>query len=128
MLLSGGKHGMPPNNADKRKAVTTMLGDPEWSAWSDRVIAKKCYVGNKLVGDVRRSLCSEHSEDSAQRTYTSKHGTQATMNTGGQKAARAAGPATLPDHMETVADRRTCDDRFHAEVQRLARAAIEAAG
>lgn len=28
-------HGLRRTNSDKRRAVTTLLGDPEWSQWSD---------------------------------------------------------------------------------------------
>lgn len=83
---------MPPNNADKRKAVTILLTDAEWSAWSDREIVRQCHVGNKLVGDVRRSLCSEHIEESTHRTYTTKHGTEATMKIGGPSAGGKESP------------------------------------
>lgn len=55
-------HGLRRTNADKRRAVSMLLGDEEWRAKSDRWIAEKCAVGNKLVGDMRREqLCSEHS-------------------------------------------------------------------
>jgi hypothetical protein len=49
-------HGLQPTNADKRKSVMVLLVDPEWSAWSDRKIAKHIGVGNKLVSTVRRQM------------------------------------------------------------------------
>jgi len=71
-------HGLRRTNDDKRRAVLTLLNDAEWAAWSDREIARQCAVGNKFVGDLRRTVTvSEHSE----RTYTTKHGTVAKMNT-----------------------------------------------
>jgi hypothetical protein len=73
------KHGLRRTNADKRRAVMTLLGDSEWKQWSDREIARQCGVGNKFVGDVRRSLCSEHSENSNERIYKTKHGTVGEM-------------------------------------------------
>ncbi len=72
-------HGLRRSNADKRRAVQTLLNDPEWSLWSNREIARRCGVGNKFVGDLRRSLCSEHSEKGS--IYMTKHGTIAQMNT-----------------------------------------------
>ena len=42
-------HGLQPTNADKRKAVTLLILDPEWTEWSDRQIAKHIGVGNKFV-------------------------------------------------------------------------------
>ena len=37
-------HGLRRSNADKRKAVMTLLEDSEWSQWSDRAIARQCGV------------------------------------------------------------------------------------
>lgn len=70
-------HGLRRTAADKRRAVLALLRDPDWSKWSDRKIAEQCAVGNKFVGDVRRSIVTVagHSE----RTYVTKHGTVATM-------------------------------------------------
>src|SRR5690348_3428017 len=34
-------HGLRRTNADKRRAVETLLRDAEWSKWSDREIARK---------------------------------------------------------------------------------------
>src|ERR1700756_122323 len=50
-------HGLKRTNADKRRAVETLLRDDEWSKWSDREISRQCGVGNKFVGDVRASIC-----------------------------------------------------------------------
>jgi len=36
--------------------------DPEWREWSDREIARWVRVGNQLVGDVRRSICVNHTD------------------------------------------------------------------
>jgi hypothetical protein len=72
-------HGHRRTNEDKRRAVLKLLNDREWSKWSDREIARQCSVGNKFVGDLRRSLTVfEHSET---RAYTTKHGTVSTMDT-----------------------------------------------
>lgn len=74
-------HGLRRTNVDKRKAVLIMLKDGEWSAWSDNQIAKQCGVHHSTVGEYRRSLAESASDDqkTTQRTYTTKHGTQATM-------------------------------------------------
>jgi len=62
-------------------SVTMLLPDEEWAAWSDREIARRCAVGHQLVAAVRRSLDESSSEDTPPRTYTTKHGTEATMRT-----------------------------------------------
>lgn len=80
-LGSNAKHGLRRSNADKRRAVETMLGHPVWSTWSSNEIAKRCAVSHTFVDNVRPSLATVASEEPAERTYTTKHGTTATMNT-----------------------------------------------
>ena len=71
------------SNADKRKAVLTLLEDEEWSKWSDNEIAQKCEVSQPFVSKLRSSLITVISDKGqADRTYTTKHGTTATMKTG----------------------------------------------
>jgi ParB-like chromosome segregation protein Spo0J len=47
-------HGLRRSNADKRKAVQTLLADAEWAAWSDRKIAEACGVTHPFVAHLRR--------------------------------------------------------------------------
>lgn len=74
-------HGLRRSNDDKRKAVMTLLSDSEWSTWSNREIAKACGVSPAFVDNLRASLPTVGSDKPAERTYTTKHGTQAAMNT-----------------------------------------------
>lgn len=79
-------HGLRRTNADKRKAVLTLLNDEEWCGWSNSEIARRCHVGHPLVGEVRRSLeelqvTPASPTPSASRTYKTKHGTEAQMHT-----------------------------------------------
>jgi hypothetical protein len=53
---SNATHGKRRTNADKRKAVETLLKDDEWGAWSDRQIAEICRVSQPLVGKVRKEM------------------------------------------------------------------------
>ena len=84
-------HGLRRTNEDKRRAVLTLLNDPEWAAWSDREIARQCGVGNKFVGDVRKSICVPNT-DSAERTVTRKGTTyqQNTAHIGERQSIREA--------------------------------------
>ena len=75
------KHGLPRSNADKRHIVTVILKDEQGRQWSDNKIAKDFGFSHPFVGNVRRSLETVSSEKSAERTYTTKHGTTAVMNT-----------------------------------------------
>ena len=81
-LGANANHGLRRTNADKRKAVETLLADSEWVKWSDNQIAKACSVHHSTVADYRRSLAESASEKLVERTYTTKHGTTATMKTG----------------------------------------------
>ena len=49
-------HGLRRSNADKRKAVLTMLQDDEWSQYSDHEIARQCNVTQPTVGRHRAAL------------------------------------------------------------------------
>lgn len=80
-LKANDTHGLRRSNADKRKSVMTMLEDAEWSKWSDSQISKACAVSPTTVGTLRASLSNLESDNSGKRTYTTKHGTTATMQT-----------------------------------------------
>lgn len=53
-------HGLRRTNADKRKAVETLLLDPEWARMSDTWIAKQAAVSQPTVSKVRQELVSTH--------------------------------------------------------------------
>lgn len=102
------EHGMRRTNADKHRAVMRLLEDPEWSRWSDSEIARRCAVSHPFVAGLRPASPATVTGENggATRTYTTKHGTAATMNTGGITAAQrerwsredvpAADPAPTP--------------------------------
>ena len=54
-ISANSAHGLPRSNADKRKAVTLMLGDAEWSQLGDREIGRRCQVDGKVVYRMRSS-------------------------------------------------------------------------
>lgn len=95
---ANGAHGLQRTNADKHRSVETLLSDAEWVQWSDREIAKACSVANSFVSKIRTSLFSENSEKPAERTYTTKHGTEAVMKTAkiGKREDVQAAPAQAP--------------------------------
>lgn len=83
------EHGLRRTNADKHKAVETMLtneiaskdenGDP----WSNCAIARLCRVNEKMIRRLREVLTSAKPklENADKVTYITKHGTKAVMNT-----------------------------------------------
>lgn len=85
-------HGLRRTHADKRRSVETLLRDSDWSSWSDREIARRCAVGHQLVARVRAELASLDENpvtETEQRTYTTRHGTTATMRTAAINAERS---------------------------------------
>lgn len=49
-------HGLPLSRQERRERVAKLLRDPEWSQWSDRMIARYCGVTNPTVGKIRREM------------------------------------------------------------------------
>ena len=98
------KHGLPRSNADKRNIVTAILKDEQGRQWSDNKIAKDFGFSHPFVGNVRRSLETVSSEKSAERTYTTKHGTTAVMNTTNVGKKTKAEKATPPFETEPSSD------------------------
>jgi len=87
-LSANVEHGLRRTNADKRKAVLTMLTnklvatDDRGNPWSNREVARRCSVSLDLVNRVRDSLNESLSEPlQTERAYTTKHGTKAVMKT-----------------------------------------------
>jgi hypothetical protein len=78
-------HGLPRSNADKRHAVALVLGDPEWSQWSDREIGRRCQVDYKVVSRMRRRA-SEGKAGQAQIGECSA--SEAKPHIGGRKVRR----------------------------------------
>lgn len=75
-------HGLPRTADDKRRAVETLLRDEEWAQWSDREIARRCKVSPTFVGKIRGEVVTVHVDSEGQeRTYVTRHGTTATMDT-----------------------------------------------
>jgi hypothetical protein len=87
-------HGQRRTNADKRRAVSRLLLDPEWGKWSDVDIAERCGVSHSFVSALRKEL-SPSTVESDTRTYTTKHGKTAKMRTG-KIGKRKEQPASKP--------------------------------
>lgn len=72
-------HGLRRTNDDKRRAVLTLLNDPEWSRWPQKDIAKACGVSREYVSRVGKDVSCDRSQDSS-RTVT-RNGTTYQQNT-----------------------------------------------
>jgi hypothetical protein len=62
-----------------RRAVTLLLQDEEWTAWSDREIARRCCVSNRFVRLVREGLSVNGSQIDQPPRKVERSGTEATM-------------------------------------------------
>lgn len=60
-------HGLRRTNEDKRRAVMTLLTDPEWSTWSNEAVARACNVSPHTVASAKVSI-SANTEISNVRT------------------------------------------------------------
>lgn len=74
---ANGSHGLRRTNADKQKAVDTLITDTEWGQWSSREIAKRCGVSHEMVESRRASLSKS---DSDKRVFKSKSGKTSEMD------------------------------------------------
>lgn len=70
------EHGKRRTNEDKRRAVKTLLNDPEWAEWTDHQIARQCAVSHMTVGRIRseESSLEQCSNDGETRKSIDRHG------------------------------------------------------
>ena len=85
-------HGVRRSCADKDKAVTIVLTDPEWGQWSDRDIARRCGVSHGFVAKKRRLVTGSFTSE--RRRFRHKHGAVSEMDISNLGKSRAA-PASL---------------------------------
>ncbi len=85
-------HGLPRNQADKRRAVERLLRDDEWRQWSDREIARWCQVSDKTVGKVRAELVATAEIPQLENRRYVRDGHEQVMNTAGIGADQGQRP------------------------------------
>jgi hypothetical protein len=105
-------HGLRRTNADKRRAVETLLRDEEWSKWSDREIARMCAVSQPLVSQIRKTLTDNIISE---KTYTTKHGTTTTMDTSNVGKKQAPEPEPEEERTQPPAPERQRIDSLPGE-------------
>ena len=92
-------HGLRRTNQDKRRAIETLIEDPDWSQWSDREIARKAAVSHDFVSRLRRSLATNDGDKKTINVkYTDRWGNESIMNT----ANIGKRPDTPPSHVVSV--------------------------
>lgn len=108
-------HGLRRTNDDKRRAVLCLLNDAEWSAWSNREIARRCAVDEGLVRKLRSELSADcpQMDPKAQERTVHRGGTVYAQKIGSRKPkdpqpapepakAERPGPPALPDVTRNV--------------------------
>lgn len=91
------QHGLRRANADKRRAVETLLRDEVWRDWSDREIARRARVSQPFVGKVRAEMypVSDNGYQMDERKVQRGDSTY-TMQTGGIREAANEARTTPP--------------------------------
>jgi hypothetical protein len=92
------EHGWRRSNDDKRKAVQTLLNDAEWSGWSDREIARRCGVSDRMANGLRpvSAKLSQIDPDRPTTRKVERNGTVYEQAVGGINADRR--PEPPPDY------------------------------
>jgi hypothetical protein len=125
-------HGQPRTNADKRNAVIMVLSEGAWKGWSAREVATHCAVTHTFVNNVKKSLETVSTPESAEKTEKKKtlpkqdepeydatddmREAISTLNEELEKANRAAAAGILAEGME---DARQIMERQAEEIKTL---------
>lgn len=89
-------HGLRRTNEDKRRAVMTLLNDPEWAAWSDREVSRACSVSHTFVQTLRPHLATLPDSAPPATRIVERNGTTYEQNTANIGKSTAAAPAARP--------------------------------
>ncbi|THJ30962.1 hypothetical protein E8K88_16490 [Lampropedia aestuarii] len=131
-LGANANHGLRRTNADKRKAVETLLADAEWATWSNVQVAKACGVSEFLVRSIRDSIFDKNEDRPIDRTVT-RNGTTYTQNTAniGKKPEAqvnaAASPALVAPSAPEPIEQTSASDAVQEDVDEYAPDAEELA-
>ena len=87
------KHGLRRTNADKRRAVETLLRDEEWAQWSNREIARRCGVDDTFVGKIRTEVTAVKPQSTLRKGADGR--VIETARIGGKAAPGAGTPGTF---------------------------------
>jgi uncharacterized protein YerC len=72
------RRGLSMTSEDNRNIITKMLNHSVWSKWTNAEIARHVGVSKMTVGRVKQSLAPS---EETKKTYTNKHGQEATIET-----------------------------------------------
>ena len=120
------EHGLRRTNEDKRRAVTRLLTDNEWNAWSNREIARRCRVDESLVRRLRDEPSAVQPQIADTERTVTRNGVTYTQNTAniGKTTAVPTGPGQAA--RQTLPSQRNRTDEMLDDIDE--RLAEEAAG
>lgn len=119
---ANGTHGLKRSNADKRKAVATMLSDAEWAQWSDRKIAEVCGVGHPFVAAIRNpevATKQQSNREISAAKKTKKVESDSTTPTKSEPAKAESKPAVATASVVTPAEEYTELDAARDQIEGL---------
>jgi len=119
---ANGTHGLKRSNADKRKAVATMLSDAEWAEWSDRKIAEVCGVGHPFVAAIRNpevATKQQSNRETSAAKKTKKVESDSTTPTKSEPAKAESKPAVATASVVTPAEEYTELDAARDQIEGL---------
>ena len=91
-------HGLRRSNADKERAVQTLLRDEEWRQWSESEVARRCSVDHKTVRRVRTAMEASGEIPRQTTRLVTRAGTTFAIDTSGIAAANAERADLAPEH------------------------------
>lgn len=108
------RHGLRRTNADKRRAVMTLLQDPEWTTYPEREIARIAHVSHTFVQRVRVEHLATLPDKPDTREVT-RNGTTYTQNTANIGKSK---PKKEPDEEAEAKAEEEAEARARAEAVR----------
>jgi hypothetical protein len=97
-------HGLRRTNADKRRAVETLLNDEEWARWSNRAISRRAGVDEGFVRKLKEIVSADYPQIQNER-MVERNGTTYTMNATniGRPQSQVTERVSLADIFDPVA-------------------------
>lgn len=99
---ANGTHGLPRTNADKHRAVMSMLADDEWKTWSQERIARTCHVSAGFVSKLVHEASLHREEMRPTVRIVERNGTTYELNTA--KIGKPLAPVRAPSAPATLAE------------------------
>jgi polyhydroxyalkanoate synthesis regulator phasin len=114
---ANGTHGIRLTNADKRRSVMVLLGDKEWSQWSDNQIAKHCHVTQPYVGKIRKEI--DPSEVKVKSQHITVISPECTSLDGTEDEKPEGAPDDYPDFSTEVGREKALNESLASQAEEI---------